>query len=65
MLILAKAILAMIIGFILSVGFGFFFIPFLKRRNVKQKVSTFLTQHKKKDGTPTMGGLIFRRFLRG
>ena len=59
MLILAKAILAMMIGFILSVVFGFFFIPFLKRRNVKQNVSTFLTQHKKKDGTPTMGGLIF------
>lgn len=59
MLILAKAILAMMIGFILSVVFGFFFIPFLKRRNVKQKVSTYLTQHKKKDGTPTMGGLIF------
>lgn len=59
MLILAKAILAMMIGFILSVVFGFFFIPFLKRKNVKQKVSAYVTQHKSKDGTPTMGGLIF------
>lgn len=59
MLILAKAILAMMIGFILSVIFGFFFIPILKKNNIKQKVSTYLTKHKKKDGTPTMGGLIF------
>ena len=59
MLILAKAILAMMLGFILSVIFGFFFIPILKKMNIKQKVSTYLIQHKKKDGTPTMGGLIF------
>jgi len=37
MLILAKAILAMMIGFILSVIFGFFFIPILRRNNIKQK----------------------------
>ncbi len=59
MLILAKAILAMMIGFILSVVFGFFFIPILKKNNIKQKVSAYLTKHKQKDGTPTMGGLIF------
>lgn len=59
MLILAKAMLALMIGFILSVIFGFFFIPFLKKINVRQKVSSYLTLHKKKDGTPTMGGLIF------
>ena len=59
MLILAKAIIALMIGFILSVIFGFFFIPFLKKMNVRQKVSPFLLLHKKKDGTPTMGGLIF------
>ena len=59
MLILAKAIIALMIGFILSVIFGFFFIPFLKKMNVRQKVSPFLALHKKKDGTPTMGGLIF------
>ena len=59
MLILAKAMLALMIGFILSVIFGFFFIPFLKKLNVRQKISSFLSIHKKKDGTPTMGGLIF------
>ena len=60
MLILAKAMLAMMIGFISSVIFGFVLIPILKKIKVRQKVSIFLEKtHKKKDGTPTMGGLIF------
>lgn len=60
MLILAKAVLALMIGFIISVIFGFLLIPFLKKLKVKQQVSVFLAQkHKDKEGTPTMGGLIF------
>lgn len=60
MLILAKAMLAMMIGFISSVIFGLVLIPILKKIKVRQKVSVFLEKaHKKKDGTPTMGGLIF------
>ena len=60
MLILAKAMLAMMLGFIASVIFGLILIPLLKRFNVRQKVSVFLEKtHNKKDGTPTMGGLIF------
>lgn len=60
MLILAKAILALMIGFILSVFFGVIIIPFLKKNKAKQSVSIFLKdKHKKKEGTPTMGGLIF------
>lgn len=60
MLILAKAVLAMMIGFIISVIFGLILIPILKRFNISQRVSVFLeNKHKKKDGTPTMGGLIF------
>lgn len=60
MLILAKAVLSMMIGFIISVIFGLFFIPVLKKINVRQKVSIFLAKkHKSKDGVPTMGGLIF------
>lgn len=60
MLILAKAVLALMIGFIISVIFGFVLIPFLKRLKVKQQVSIFLEKtHKNKEGTPTMGGLIF------
>ncbi len=60
MLILAKAVLAMMIGFVLAIAFGLILIPVLRKINVKQKISVFLEEkHKKKEGTPTMGGLIF------
>lgn len=60
MLILAKAVLALMIGFIISVAFGFVLIPVLRKMKVKQQVSIFLAKtHKEKEGTPTMGGLIF------
>ncbi len=60
MLILAKAVLSMMIGFIISVIVGAIMVPLLKKINVKQKVSTYLEKrHRNKDGTPTMGGLIF------
>ena len=59
MLILAKAVLAFMIGFILSIIFGVILIPLLKKMNIKQTVSIFLSKHKDKEGTPTMGGLIF------
>lgn len=60
MLILAKAMLAMMIGFILAVLTGIVLIPMLKKMKIKQRVSIFLSKnHKGKDGTPTMGGLIF------
>ena len=60
MLILAKASLALMVSFLISVVFGVALIPILKRMKVKQKVSIFLQKkHKEKDGTPTMGGLIF------
>jgi len=59
-LILAKAMLAMMIGFILSIVCGLILIPYLKKKHIGQSVSIFLKEkHKKKDGTPTMGGLIF------
>ena len=49
MLILAKAVLAMMIGFIISVIFGLILIPILKRFNISQRVSVFLeNKHKKK-----------------
>lgn len=60
MLILTKAMLAMMIGFIMSAAFGLFFIPILKKIKIRQKVSVFLeAKHKKKEGVPTMGGFIF------
>lgn len=60
MLILAKAILSMMIGFVIAVILGLVLIPLLKKIKVRQKISIFLAKkHKEKDGVPTMGGLIF------
>lgn len=60
MLILAKAVLALMIGFIMSSIFGLILIPLLKKVNIRQRVNLFLRgRHKEKNGTPTMGGLIF------
>lgn len=60
MLVLAKAMLALMIGFILSILCGLILIPYLKRKKAGQSVSIFLKQkHKEKDGIPTMGGFIF------
>ena len=61
MLVLTKVILAMMIGFMLSIVTGLFLIPILKKMKVKQKISIYLedSNHKEKEGTPTMGGLIF------
>lgn len=60
MLILAKSILGLMLGFFGSVLFGWFLIPFLKKTNIRQSISIFTAfRHSTKDGTPTIGGLIF------
>lgn len=60
MLILTKSILALGLGFIGSVILGLILIPLLKNMHVGQRISVFVGEsHKKKEGTPTMGGLIF------
>ena len=60
MLLLTKSIFAVMLGFLTSVILGFFLIPMLKKMNVGQRISIFVGEsHKKKEGTPTMGGLIF------
>ncbi|MDD3392141.1 MAG: phospho-N-acetylmuramoyl-pentapeptide-transferase [Bacilli bacterium] len=60
MLIITKAMLALMIGFILSVITGLILIPILRKMKIKQTFSVFLeNKHKRKEGTPTMGGLIF------
>ncbi len=60
MLVLAKAMLALMIGFILAIICGLGLIPFLKRKKAGQSVSIFLKEkHKDKNGIPTMGGFIF------
>ena len=59
MLILAKSALSLMLGFIISMIVGLFFVPFMKRIGVGQQVSHSLEKHLKKEGTPTMGGFIF------
>lgn len=59
-LILTKCMLALMIGFLGAVLLGLFLIPLLKKMKVKQTISSFVSfSHRKKAGTPTMGGLIF------
>jgi phospho-N-acetylmuramoyl-pentapeptide-transferase len=60
MLILAKSILGLMLSFFLSVIIGLFLIPVLKKYNLKQTISSFTAfRHSSKNGTPTLGGLIF------
>lgn len=57
---LTKGVLALMIGFIISVITGIILVPLLKKIKVTQTLSTYLEKkHKEKEGTPTMGGLIF------
>ena len=60
MLILAKSILGLMLGFFVSVIFGLILIPMLRKTNIRQSISIFTAfRHSDKDGTPTIGGLIF------
>lgn len=60
MLVLAKAVLSLMIGFLASLFLGVIIVPILRKKKIQQRVSVYLEEsHKKKDGTPTMGGLIF------
>lgn len=60
MLILAKTALAMMLGFIFAIITGIIAIPLLKKVNFRQHVSQLIgDRHLKKEGTPTMGGIIF------
>ena len=60
MLILAKAAMSIMLGFVISMIFGFFFVKFARKEKLGQNVSlTIGERHLKKNGTPTMGGFIF------
>lgn len=60
MLILAKSVLGLMLGFVLSLVAAVILIPLLKKFHVGQSVSKLINErHLKKDGTPTIGGLIF------
>lgn len=60
MLILAKAAMALMLGFVISIICGILLIPMLRKFNIGQFVSNHVhIRHQKKTGTPTMGGIIF------
>ena len=60
MLLLTKAVVAIMIGFLSSSVLGLFLVPILKKLRAGQRISVFVGEsHRKKEGTPTMGGLIF------
>ena len=60
MLLLTKAIFVIMIGFLSSAILGLVMVPLLKKMRVGQRISVFVGEtHRKKEGTPTMGGLIF------
>lgn len=60
MLVLAKVVMAIMLGFVFSVVFGYFALKWLKRQKLGQNVSKTLGErHEKKQGTPTMGGIMF------
>ncbi len=60
MLILAKTAMAVMLGFILAIITGFIVIPMLKKFKFGQNVSHLIGErHLAKQGTPTIGGLIF------
>lgn len=60
MLILAKSILGLTLGFVVSIIMAFLIIPVLKKLKAGQNVSRLINKrHLKKEGTPTIGGLIF------
>lgn len=60
MYLLTKSILAAMLGFISAVVLGFILIPILKKMHAGQRISSYVSnRHQAKEGTPTLGGLIF------
>lgn len=60
MLILAKSILGLMLGFFIALVVGWFLIPMLRKLKCGQNISEYTAfAHASKNGTPTIGGLIF------
>lgn len=56
---MTKILLAFIIAFIVGLGIGPLVIWFMKKQKAKQTILHYVEAHAKKQGTPTMGGVIF------
>ncbi|MCR4581483.1 MAG: phospho-N-acetylmuramoyl-pentapeptide-transferase [Bacilli bacterium] len=60
MLILAKSILSITLGLVIGIVVGLIALPFLRKMNARQTVSKLINKrHQLKNGTPTLGGIIF------
>lgn len=60
MYLLTKSVLAIMLGFISATILGFILIPLLKKMHAGQRISSYVSnRHQAKEGTPTLGGLIF------
>lgn len=60
MLLLTKAIVVIMTALLFSTLLGLILIPLLNKMRAGQRISEFVSvAHQKKEGTPTMGGLIF------
>ena len=59
-MMITKVVLVMMVSLIFSVLIGLVLIPFLRKLKFGQRLSEYLERtHSEKQGTPTMGGLIF------
>ncbi len=60
MLILAKTVLGVMLGFIISLVLSLIILPILRKKKIGQCTSRLINErHVNKEGTPTLGGLIF------
>ena len=48
-----------LVSLVLSATFCFFLIPLLKKVHAGQNILSYVKEHEKKSGTPTMGGIAF------
>ncbi len=54
-----RYLLAAMLSFLLSVAFCLALIPLLRKFKAGQNILSYVKEHKKKGGTPTMGGIAF------
>ena len=52
-------LLIMVLAFLVALVIGPFVISFMARMKARQTILHYVEAHKSKDGTPTMGGIIF------
>ena len=54
-----KPLVAFLVSFVLSVVFMPLIIKFFKRKSASQTILGYVEEHKEKNGTLTMGGVVF------